>query len=174
MDDLHSWRSSHQTVVRLSLFTVPSLYNFAFRWKAVHSPGKLLSNGRSMTSPLAHLLNPRCPILLILHPTVSSMISPPIGHNPLYIPRTVSLTTHRPPPNFPLPHDHPDRRVRITSRVSRLAWRTPRGKSFQLPCESTKLITMIGKTMLCSSAMVLQVRSFYPQSFTSGNKAFPR
>ena len=138
------------------------LYNFESRLKEVHSPGKLLSNGRSMTSPLAHPLNPRCLILRILHPTASSTISPPTGHNPMHRSRTVSLATHRPLLNFPLPHGHPDRKVRITSRVSRLAWRTPRGKSFQLPCESTKLITMIGKTMLCSSAMVLQVRSFHP------------
>jgi hypothetical protein len=169
MDDLHTWRSSHQTAVRLPPFTVSSLYNFVFRLKAVHSPGKLLSNGRSMTSPLAHLLNPRCLILPILHPTALSMISPPIDHNPMHRPRTVSLTTHRLLLNFPLLHGHPDRKVRITSRVSRLAWRIPHGKSFQLPCESTRLITMIGKTMLCLYAMVLQVRGFYSYGLTSGN-----
>jgi hypothetical protein len=159
MDDIHTWRSSHQTTVRLPPFTVSSLYNLAFRLTAVHSPGNLLINGRSTTSPLAHPLNPKCLILPTLHPTVSSMISP-IDHNPIHKPRTVSLTIHHPLLKFPLPHDHPDRRVRIISRVLRLAWRTPRGKFFQLPCESIKLITMIGKTMPCSFAMVLQVRSF--------------
>ena len=159
MDDLHTWRSSHQTAVRLSCFTVSSLYNLLFRLKEVHSPGNILLNGRSMTSPLAHPLNPRCLILPILHPTVSSMISP-IGHYLMHRPRTVSLVIRHLLLRLPLPHDHPDRRVRITSRVSRLVWRTPRGRCFQLPCESTKLITTIGKIMLCSSVMVLQVRSF--------------
>jgi len=157
MDDLHTWRSSHQTVVRLSPFTVSSLYNSAFRLMAVHSPGNPPLNGHSMTSPLAHPPNPRCLILPIRHPTVSSMISH-TGHS--HRSETVPLTIHHPLLNFPLPPDHPDRRVRITSRVSRLAWRTRHGRSFQRPCESTKLITMIGKIMLCSSAMVLQVRRF--------------
>jgi hypothetical protein len=138
-----------------SPFTVFSLYNLVFRLTAVHSPGNLPLNGRSMTSRLAHPPNPRCPILPIRHPTVSNMISR-TGYT--HRPGTVLLAIHRPLLNCPLPRDHRDRRVRITSRVSRLAWRIRRGRSFQLPCESTKLITMIGKIMLCSSAMVLQVR----------------
>jgi hypothetical protein len=145
---------------------VSSPYNLVFRPKAVHSLGNPPLNGRSMTSPVAHPLNPRCLILPILLPTVSNMISH-TGHS--HSPRTVSLTIHHPLLKFLLPHDHRDRRVRIISRVSRLAWRTPRGRSFQLPCGSTKLITMIGKTMLCSSAMVLQVRSHQPPESRSGN-----
>lgn len=149
-----------------SPFIVSSLYNLAFSLKAVHSPGNPPFNGRSMTSPLAHPPNPRCLIPPIRHPTVSSMISHP-GHS--HRPGAVLLTIHHLLLNFPLPHDHRDRRVRITSRVSRSAWRTRRGRSFQLPCESTKLITMIGKIMLCSSAMVLQVRRSSFQSNISGN-----
>jgi hypothetical protein len=136
---------------------VSRLHNLVFRLRVVHSPGNPPLNGRSMTSPLVHPPNPRCLILPIRHPTVSSMISH-TGHN--HRSGTAPLTTHHPLLNFPLPLGHRDRRVRITSRVSKLAWRTRRGKSFQLRCGSTKLITMIGKIMLCSSAMVLQVRSF--------------
>ena len=159
MDDIHTWRSSQQPAVRLSTIAVSRLYNLANRLKVAHLPGNRPFSGRSMTSPLALPRNKRCLILPILHPTVSSMISP-TGHSPVHRSRTVPLPIHHPLLNFLPPHDHPDRRVLITSRVSRLAWRTPRGKSSQLPYESTKLITMTGKIMPCSSAMVLQVRSF--------------
>ena len=145
------------------------LYNMAFRAKAVHSPDNHPLNGRSMTSPLAHPPNPRCLILPIRHPTVLSMISH-TGHS--HRPGMVPLTIHHLLLRFPLPPDHRDKRVRITSRVSRLAWRTRRGRSFQLPCESTKLIMMTGKIMLCSSAMVLQVRSFWsPESHCSNTRS---
>lgn len=167
MDDLHTWRSSHHTVVRRSPAVVSRLSNSAFRLRAVPLPGNPHLSGRSMTSPLAHRLNPRCLILLILHPTASSMISR-TGH-PLRRSGTVPLTIRHLLFKFPRPHDLPDRKVRITSRASRLAWRTLRGKSCQLPCESIKLITMIGKIMLCSSAMVLLVRGFWSSKTPSGN-----
>jgi hypothetical protein len=137
VDDLNSWRSSNNTVVRRSYVGESRLYNLTFRLKVVHLPDNRHLNGHNTTSLLAHPLNPRCLILLTHHPTVSSMISPP-GRSQVSRIRMVLFTIHRQPLNFQRLRDHPDRRVRITSRASRLAWRTLRGKSCQLLCESTR------------------------------------
>ena len=130
MDDIHTWRSSQQAMVRPSHVAVPCLYNLSSRSKAAHLPGNRRSSG--LTSPLALPRNQRCLILHILRPTILSMISP-TGHSPMYSPETVSSTMCHLLFNFPHPHDHPGRRVRITSRALRLAWRTLHGKSCQLP-----------------------------------------
>ena len=130
MDDIHTWRSSQQAMVRPSTVSMPSLYNLASRLKAAHLPGNRRSNG--LTSPLALPRNQRCLTLRILHPTILSMISP-TGHNPIHRPETASSTMSHLLFSFPHPHDHPGKRVRITSKASRLAWRTLHGKSCQLP-----------------------------------------
>jgi hypothetical protein len=131
MDDIHTWRSSQQAVVRPSTVAMPCLYNLASRLKAAHLPGNHRLSGQ--TSPLALPRNQRCLILRILHPTILNMISP-IGHSPVHRPRTASSTMCHLLLSFPHCHDRPGRRVRITSpRASRLAWRTLHGKSCRLP-----------------------------------------
>ena len=132
MDDIHTWRSSQQAVVRPSTVARPCLNNLASRLKAAHFYGNRRLSGHSMTSPLALPRNQRCLILRILHPTILNMISP-TGHSPVHRPKTASSTMCHLLFSFPHRHDRPSRRVRITSRASRSAWRTLHGKSCRLP-----------------------------------------
>ena len=132
MDDIHTWRSSRQAMVRPSTVAMPRLYNLASRLKAAHLPGNRRSSGHSMTSPLALPQNQRCRILRVLHLTISSMISH-TSHSPMHRPKTASSTMCHLLSSFPHRHNRPGKRLRITSRVSRLAWMTLYGKSCRLP-----------------------------------------
>jgi len=127
---------------------------------------------RTMTSPPALPPNQRCLMLPILHPTILSMTSP-TSHSPMYSPETASSTMCHLLFSFPHPHDRPRRTVRRTLRVSRLDWRTPYGKSYQLPWKSTKSRVMIGKTMRCSSAMVQPVCHLDAPEFVPINTGCP-